>query len=46
MSLHQYKFGNDFHTSLTVRANKMDWSEAMNRLQPTGLIRFAPEDEP
>ena len=46
MSLQQHKFGYYQHTSAIVRADKMDWSVAINRPLPTGLIRFVQEDEP
>ena len=46
MGLHENKFGYYQHTSLMMRADKMNWSVASNSPLPTGLIPFAQEDEP
>ncbi len=46
MSLHRFSFGYCQHTSLMMRADKVDWIVAFNRPLPTGLIRFVQEDEP
>ena len=46
MNLHHHSFGYYLPTSLEVRANKMDWTKAVNRPMPVGLLRFVQEDEP
>ena len=46
MSTHHHKFDNYQPTSPKVRANEMDWTPAVNRLMPVGLLRLIQEDEP
>ena len=46
MDTHHYKFGYYQPTSPKVRANEIDWTTAVNRPMPKGLLRFIQEDEP